>query len=124
MKSYFTIALISFLVSTSFAQVNNTGTCLISELPEKKPATTSVDASTPNSSIYQNPLSESLTIAWNYFNITLNLSIYDTAGILVFQKRVSNNSKISLRHLNDGVYYYKLADGPFLRKSGKLTIKH
>ncbi len=124
MKRYFTVIVSILLVSTSFAQVNHTSAGIASDNHEQKPAITSADINVPNDNLSPNPLSECLTIAWNYFNITLNLSIFDSAGNIVFQRRISNNSKVSLKHLSDGVYYYKLTDGPFFRKSGKLMIRH
>lgn len=123
MKCYCTIILSLFFFSVSIAQVNHTGACIRLGSIESKPSTEVGETSASNSTLYSNPLSEKITIAWNYFNTTLNLSIFDVEGNVVFQRRISNNSTVSLKDLNDGVYLYKLSDGPYLKKSGKLMIR-
>lgn len=72
-------------------------------------------------SIYPNPTTDYVSIDLPYSIENASISVYNSLGQNVLEKKLSNNnSKISLEHLESGVYVYKIEANNF-SKTGKIS---
>ena len=62
--------------------------------------------------VYPNPVVDELTVAVGNFSDNLDVVIYNTLGSLVLSKNsvTSNNNKIDISQLNEGVYFLSIRD--------------
>ncbi|HSO85274.1 MAG TPA: T9SS type A sorting domain-containing protein, partial [Draconibacterium sp.] len=67
-----------------------------------------------------NPASESVKFSWKGNNDALSLEIYQITGTKVIDQIVFSNRAVSIAHLENGVYLYKLLNGQQNLKTGKL----
>jgi hypothetical protein len=71
-------------------------------------------------SVYPNPASESINFSWKGNNEALSLQIYQITGAKVTEQTVYSGRPVSISHLENGVYLYKLLNGQQNVKTGKL----
>lgn len=58
--------------------------------------------------INPNPVSDYLTVDFTNNNKTILMEIYDDKGRIVLKKDISQENIISVKHLNPGLYFYKV----------------
>jgi hypothetical protein len=71
-------------------------------------------------SVYPNPASESINFSWKGNHEALSLQIYQITGAKVIEQTVYSGRPVSISHLEDGVYLYKLLNGQQNVKTGKM----
>lgn len=74
-------------------------------------------------SIYPNPATESVRIGTAEIQGNIDFQIYSVSGTKVFDKLVNSGEPVSVAHLKNGMYMYKLINRGQLIKSGKLVIQ-
>jgi photosystem II stability/assembly factor-like uncharacterized protein len=74
--------------------------------------------------IIPNPVSEFVTFTWTELESELYLEIFNGNGQSILNKIVTKNNPLTIKTLNEGVYFYRLSsDKTNIRYSGKLIIK-
>ena len=71
-------------------------------------------------SVYPNPASESINFSWKGNNDALSLQVYQITGAKVIDQIVYSGRAVSISHLENGVYLYKLLNGQQNVKTGKM----
>lgn len=71
-------------------------------------------------SVFPNPASESVNLSWNGNYESLTLEMYQITGTKVIEQAVYSGRPVSISHLENGVYLYKLLNGQQNVKTGKL----
>jgi len=71
-------------------------------------------------SVYPNPASEQVSFSWKGNNQALLLQIYQITGAKVIEQTVYSGRPVSISHLENGVYLYKLLNGQQNVKTGKM----
>jgi hypothetical protein len=71
-------------------------------------------------SVYPNPASESVNFSWKGNAETLSLQIYQITGAKVIEQPVYSGRPVTISHLENGVYLYKLLNGQQNVKTGKM----
>jgi hypothetical protein len=71
-------------------------------------------------SVYPNPASESINFSWKGNYEALSLQIYQITGTRVIEQTVYSGRPVSISHLQNGVYIYKLLNGQQNVKTGKM----
>lgn len=70
---------------------------------------------------YPNPASESITFSWGKNSTPLVLKMYQVTGAQVLDQKTWTGKEISVSHLVNGVYFFKLTDGKQTVYSGKIV---
>lgn len=71
-------------------------------------------------SVYPNPASELINFNWNGNDEALSLQIFQITGAKVIEQIVYPGRAVTISHLENGVYLYKLLNGKQNVKTGKL----
>ena len=71
-------------------------------------------------SVYPNPASESVNFSWKGNHEALSLQIYQITGAKVIEQPVYSGRPVTISHLENGVYLYKLQKGQQNVKTGKM----
>jgi len=78
----------------------------------------------PGIGVYPNPASYFFALEFANTPVNTNIKIYNLKGGKVMDKPVANNEKIYIKHLQGGLYYFKLfVDGVEVESTGKLMIE-
>lgn len=72
-------------------------------------------------SVFPNPASESVNFSWKGNQEALSLQIYQVTGTMVIEQTVYSGRPVSISHLENGVYLYKLLNGQQNVKTGKMV---
>lgn len=72
--------------------------------------------------VYPNPTKDNLYISMSSQQGEFVFSLYDATGILLMTHTVSDGSKVSLKDLSSGVYYYKVINKEGKTASGPVVI--
>ena len=70
--------------------------------------------------VYPNPASEAVNFSWKGNHEALSLQIYQITGAKVIEQTVYSGRPVSISHLENGVYLYKLLNGQQNVKTGKM----
>ena len=70
---------------------------------------------------YPNPASETVTFSWKENNSPLTVKIYGITGVQVLEQNTWSGKGISVSNLVNGVYFFKLMNGPQIMHTGKLV---
>lgn len=71
--------------------------------------------------IYPNPAKDVITFNWRGNNDQLALEMYQITGAKVLEQNVREGKEISVSHLVNGIYFFKLMFGQQIVYSGKLV---
>ncbi len=74
-------------------------------------------------SVYPNPASESIKFSWKNNHEALSLQIFQITGAKVIEQLVYPGRPVTISHLENGVYLYKLLNGQQNVKTGKMIKK-
>jgi hypothetical protein len=83
-------------------------------------STNIIETDNANFAVYPNPATESVSFSWKGNYEILTLELYQVTGARVLEQITSSGKSVSISNLGNGVYLYKLMDGPKLIKTGKL----
>lgn len=72
--------------------------------------------------IYPNPANDIINIDLNNLSENMIFELFDIQGRKVLSAYLDNNKEISVKHLNSGVFFYKIADNSVIL-NGKLIIE-
>lgn len=72
--------------------------------------------------VYPNPATDFLSFTFSDKQDQLTFELFEMTGRRVMNKLVSNNERIGLEEMNNGIYLYRLSSND-KRQSGKLIIK-
>ena len=70
--------------------------------------------------VYPNPASEAVNFSWKGNHEALSLQIYQITGAKVIEQTVYSGRPVTISHLENGVYLYKLLNGQQNVKTGKM----
>jgi YD repeat-containing protein len=73
--------------------------------------------------VYPNPASEYVNFGWKGNHEALTLQMFQITGARVLDQTVYSGRPVSISHLENGVYIYKLLNGQQNLKTGKLIKK-
>ena len=71
-------------------------------------------------SVFPNPASESINFSWKGNHEALSLQIYQITGAKVIEQTVFSGRPVTISHLENGIYLYKLLNGQQNVKTGKM----
>lgn len=71
-------------------------------------------------SVYPNPASESVNFSWKGNYEALSLQLFQITGSKIIEQTVYSGRPVSISHLENGVYLYKLLNGQQNVKTGKM----
>lgn len=73
--------------------------------------------------ISPNPTSDYLNINWNSAQSVLKIELYDITGKKLFNKTVSNHSKLSIKGYPVGIYFVRISDANHIIHSEKVYFR-
>jgi hypothetical protein len=73
--------------------------------------------------LFPNPSSSNISIDWKSEYFWLTIEVFNTQGELVLTKDIDQDKIISVRHLNKGIYIYRLFHEQEFLGRGKLVIQ-
>ncbi len=70
--------------------------------------------------VYPNPTSDAVSFNWKGNNNQLMLKMYQITGAMVLEQNIQPGKNVSVSHLVNGIYFFKLMNGEKIVYSGKL----